>query len=241
MSAELKSLDSLSDALREPIRRYSQRLQEVTGPNALGLTFYGAVAAGHFNPARHVIHNVLVLDTVDLELLKRLASELPSSPATRIAAPLVLTPTYIRASLDTFPLELIEIQQQHRTIFGEDHFESLVFESVHVRLHCERELKTMLLAMRQVLLLSEGSDKKIAELTQHAGDGILRTLRGLLWLKGHTSAIPSGRAIQMLEETISRPLPGVRDLLNEQSSRDWSHFQKLYGELDALGSLSDRW
>lgn len=241
MSDELNSLDSFVPALQAPIRRYAEQIQALTGPKALGLTLYGGATAGHFHPQRHVVHNVLVFDSVDLELLKRLAAQLPQSPGTRFAPPLVLTPAYIRASLDTFPLELIEIQQQHRTIFGEDHFQSLAFDPPHVRLQCEREMKTMLLAMRQALLLSEGRDQKIAELTRRSADGVLRTLRGLLWLKSHTAAIPAGKVVQMVEESIGHPLPGVRDLLNEHSAHDWPHFQQLYRDLDALGSHADQW
>ena len=241
MSAELKSLDGLSPALREPIRRYAERIRELHGANALGLSLYGAAAAGLFDPARHVAHNVLILNAVDLEALKRLAGDLPEYRAARIAHPVVLTPDYIRASLDTFPLELIELHQRHVVIFGDDHFGALEFDVGHVRLQCERELKAMLLAMRQALLLSEGRDARIAELTKHAGDGILRTIRGLLWLKGHREAIPGKQAIQMIEAILDRQLSGVRSLLDEHSARDWSHFQTLYGDLDALGSHADRW
>jgi hypothetical protein len=241
MAAEMKSLESLSPALREPVGRYARQVQEWMGTNVLELTIYGAAAAGQFHPGRHLIHNVLVLEWADLESLKWLAGELPRVRAARIAAPVVLTPDYIRASLDTFPLELLEVQQQHRTIFGDDHFASLTFEPAHVRLQCERELKTILLAMRQALLHSGGKASKITELTEQAGDGILRTLRGLLWLKGHTTATPAADVLRLVEATIKRPLVGVRELLDESARHDWTHFQNVYRDVDALGGLADQW
>lgn len=236
----LKPLDDLSPVLVEPIRSFARRVQEASGAGALGWTIYGAAAAGSFDPARHVVHNVLVLESVDLEVLKRLARDCSRPLAVRVAPPVVLTPAYIRTSLDTFPLELIEIRQQHRTVFGQDDFEDLTFEPAQVRLECERELKTMLLAMRQSLLISAGDDERIGELTRHSADGILRTLRGLLWLKRQTAATPAHAAVEQVEAAIGRPLPGVRDLLDARA-RGWPHFQRLYADLDALAGQSDRW
>lgn len=241
MPVELRSLDRLSPAVREPVRRYAEQVAELAGPQGLGLTLYGAIAAGTFDAARHVIHNVLVLETVDLDLVRRLGSELSHHHVSRIAPPLVLTPAYIQASLDTFPLELIEIQQQHATLWGEDHFAGLQFDNSHIRLQCERELKVMLLATRQTVLHAAGQEKKITAAAQHAGDGVLRTLRGLLWLQGQRTAQPASQVIEQIEKLVSRSLPGVRALIDERVARDWRHIRELYDDLDALTNLSDAW
>ena len=75
-----------------------------------------------------------------------------------------MTPDYIRSSVDTFPLELIEIQQMHLTLFSEVSFDELTFQDGHVRLQCERELKALLIGLRQVLLASAGEEKFIGVL-----------------------------------------------------------------------------
>ena len=65
----------------------------------------------------------------------------------KIAAPLIMTQDYIQNSLDSFPLEFLEIQQHHLCLFGQDSFAELSFYQPHLRLQCERELKSMLIGM----------------------------------------------------------------------------------------------
>ena len=107
-----------------------------------------------------------------------------------IAAPLIMTPEYIDASVDVFPLEFIEIQQRHFCVFGPDHFEGLSFDHTHVRLQCERELKTLLISMRQALLSAAGHEKLFKTIEADVADRLMRTLRGLLWLHEKICVIP---------------------------------------------------
>ena len=125
MSMPTEGVEQLSEPLRQPIRQYATRLQELAGPRVLALTIYGAASAGTFDPGRHTIRNAVVFDAISLDLLRQLAQEGKDLGKQRIAAPLVFTPADLRDSCDTFPLEFLEIQQQHATIFGQDYFAPL--------------------------------------------------------------------------------------------------------------------
>ena len=67
-----------------------------------------------------------------------------------------MTPAYLSGSVDSFPLELLEIQQRRAVLWGDDYFADLKLDQADVRLQCERELKRILLGMRQGLLASGG-------------------------------------------------------------------------------------
>ena len=166
-------------------------MRQIAGDRALNLSLLGAAAAGTWIPGRHRIHNALVLESIELDRLEQLARELPRFHEVAIASPLVFTPAYIRNSIDTFPLEFLEIQQQHRVVFGEDCFAPLVFEAKFIRLQCERELKSMILAMRQAVLASGGDPRRVVHQHPHAADGLLRVLRGMLWLRAVREPLPA--------------------------------------------------
>ncbi|MHC4236096.1 MAG: hypothetical protein ACYSUQ_13350, partial [Planctomycetota bacterium] len=110
MAEELAGLDRITESLRLPIRQYAGLVRDIAGPNAGALTLFGPVVAGVFDPKRHAVKSVLVLKAVDLSILRRLAEHGAKLGKARISAPLIMTPQYIKASLDTFPLELLEIQ-----------------------------------------------------------------------------------------------------------------------------------
>ncbi len=241
MSTEFKGLDRIIEPMRQPIQRYAEQVRALAGDNALALTLFGAIAAGSFDMHRHTVRNVLVLGSVDLEMLRRLAKEGAKIGKARISAPVIMTPTYIEASLDSFPLELIEIHQCHITLFGHDHFETLSFTDAHVRIQCERELKTILIGMRQGLLAAAGREKLIATVETDVAETLIRTFRGLLWLKGQKDARPAVQVISDVENIIGRQLAGLRAALSVSEPHGWDLFRTLYEDVEAVGKIVDAW
>lgn len=241
MDAKLTKLDRIVESMRQPLRQYAELVQKLGEENARALTLYGAITTGAFEPAVQPAMNVLVLNEVDLDLLRRLAEHGLKLGKARIAAPLIMTPAYIQASLDTFPLELIEIHQQHLTVFGEDHFADLSFEDAHVRLQCEREFKAILIRLRQGLLAAAGRERLVAELEVEIGGSLARTLRGLLWLKGQKEAKPATQVVMAVEKVIDKPLPGVRAALERAGEHGWEQLRLLYADIETLGKIVDAW
>jgi len=235
------ALDGLIAVVREAVRPYVSLVGEVAGVHARSLALFGAAAAGTFDSARHTISNVLVLDAVDLDLLRRLAEHGARLGKARVAAPLIMTPAYVRASLDSFPLELIEIHQQHVTVLGGEYFAELSFDDHHVRLQCEREFKRILIGLRQGLLAAAGREKLVPAMEEEACGGLLRTLRGMLWLKGHRQAMPAADVLNRIEQATELKLPGLRASLMPTGAHGWREFDALYADVAALGEIADAW
>lgn len=234
MGFELTGLDLCHKDIHEPLQRFATRIGELVGPGALSLSLIGAAATPFHDPRRHIVRTALVLDSVDLIMLKEFSKEGPRWAKHRIAAPLVLTPDYIRASLDSFSLEFLEIQQHHRTLFGPDPFVDLSFRDADIRLQCERELKTILLGLRQSLLSCAGRDRELARIGEEAADTLVRTLRGLLWLKGRREAKPAEEVIADVGALLGRSLPGIKEALVPDGHRDWDAFRALYSDVESL-------
>lgn len=239
MSTAADRLSLLPSNLRAAVSHYADTVRRIAGARALHLSLLGSAAAGTWVPGRHRVHTALVLDRADLELLRQLAGELAALAEVAFAAPLVFTPQYIRASLDSFPLELLEIQQQHLVVFGDDCFAGLVFDATHVRLQCERELKSMLLAMRQAVLASGGQQQRLFAEHPDAADGLLRVLRGVAWLKGAKESLAAAKVVDVLERELGRPLPGVRALVKAHGPLNWPDYCALHAELEALERAAD--
>ncbi|MFQ5828050.1 MAG: hypothetical protein ACE5JD_02670 [Candidatus Methylomirabilia bacterium] len=241
MGRGLEGLDRVIEPMRQPIQQYAEQVRALAGGNALALTLFGAIAAGSFDKTRHTARSVLIVQAVDLEMLRGLAKHGAKLGKARVAAPLIMTPAYIEASLDTFPLELIEIHQCHITLFGSDHFETLSFNDAHVRLQCERELKTILIWMRQGLLAAAGREKLIEAMDADVAERLIRTLRGLMWLRDQKDAKPASHVISEVERMTGRPLPGVRHVLGVAGSHGWDEFRTLYEDVEGVARVVDAW
>ena len=211
-------------------------LQSQFGPSFLGLTVYGEEPAGGETDG---IETVMVLAEVDFAALRRLAEHGARLGRLGLAAPLAMTPEDIESSLDSFPLELLEIQQRHVTIHGTDYFASLPFQAADVRLQCEREFKRLQMRLRQGVLTASGQaevfDAIFVELRRH----LVRTLRGFLWLKGKKEYLAPAAVCQACEQVTGSELSGLRRLLgNERPSP--AVVDCLYQEISALAVQSDR-
>ncbi len=233
--------ERVAGPMRRPVSNYSRHIREVAGDNALSLTLFGSIAAGVFDIKQHTVRNILVLRSADLDLLRRLAKEGVKFGKDRIAAPLIMTPEYIQASLDTFPLELLEIMQCRLVLFGDDYFDNLALTEGHLRLGCEREFKLILVEMRQGLLAAAGREKLFSTLEANVAQRLVRTFRGMLWLKGIRDPRPAPTVISDIEKIINRPLPGVLGAIHAPGTHGFDDFRTLYIDVEALSKTVDAW
>jgi hypothetical protein len=74
-----------------------------------------------------------------------------------------LTAFYIGRSCDVFGVEFLDFQLVHETNLDAEPFAPLQFEKKDVRLQCERELKAMLVRLRQGYLAALGDKKMVRD------------------------------------------------------------------------------
>ncbi len=237
----MPELEQLAESIREPLRRLAARIRELGKEKRVGWALFGAVVAEEFDKSRHAVQSVLMLESIDLEFLRQLAAEGSDYGKAGLAAPLVMTPKFLESSRDTFPLELIEIHQHHLIVFGNDPFNDLKFEDRNVRLQCERELEVLSIGLRQGLLAATGKEKRLALLQRDWIHNLVRTLRGLLWLKGQREGLPAQRVLAEVARITELPLKGIHRALTAGEPPGWEAFKHLYADVEALGNAVDGW
>src|SRR4029078_6066551 len=98
--------------------------------------------------------NVLVLArSLDTAVLERLAAALPAPKISPVFEPHFMTRAQIEKSLDSFPIEWLDIRERHLLLEGEDLVASLDVPRTYLRLPCEHELRGKHIQLRQALLL----------------------------------------------------------------------------------------
>ncbi len=95
-----------------------------------------------------------------------------------------MTPLYIERSRDVFGVEFLDFQLTHRTILGEDPFIAVQVEKDDVRLQCERELKAMLVRLRQGYVAAAGDKGLVEDILISTAKGLVPLVRAMLWLSG---------------------------------------------------------
>ncbi len=237
---EIRSeLGHLPKVVRSNIDEYGGLMSRLVGANFRSVTIFGRVLDASFDVGRHPIRSILVVGEVDLQQLRRISEDGVRLGRLGFSAPFVMTPDYIGASRDTFSIELLDIQLKHVTILGDDLFTGLTFDDGHIRLQCERELKTVMIGLRQGLLASAGDKRRLDSVETQVGEGLIRTLRGLLWLRGTKEYLPISGLLDETEKSFERRVPGIRKAIDPNEHHGWDAFQELYRDVEALGAIVD--
>ena len=177
-------LDTLPGQIRDSMKDFAGKLTAELGENLQSITVVGSSLTADYRPGQSDINTVIVLSKQTTGLLKSIAHLAKPMRKKHISPPLLMTASYIERSLDVFGIEFLEFQSTHRTILGDDPFAALNINKKDVRLQCERELKAMLIRLRQGFIAAAANKKLVQDILISTAKGLLPLLRAMLWLKG---------------------------------------------------------
>lgn len=176
-------LDVLNVQIRDCVKDFADKLTAALGDNLQSITVVGSSLTDDFAPGHSDINTVIVLGEQKLNSLNAIAAMAKPMSRKKISPPLLMTPSYIERSLDVFGVEFLDFQLTHRTVLGDDPFADLTFDKKDVRLQCERELKAMLIRLRQGYIAAAANKKLVRDILISTARGLAPLLRGMLWLK----------------------------------------------------------
>jgi hypothetical protein len=152
---------------------------------------------------------LIVARTLDGPVLDKLALALPAQRRVPLIEPLFLTRKQIEASLDSFPVEWVEIQERHLRLEGEDVFGSLQVPLTYLRLQCEHELRGKHIQLRQTYLLHRADVAVLGRVLRASASGFATLFRTLLRLRGETLPADSTRVIQRVADLYGLDAQGL--------------------------------
>jgi hypothetical protein len=176
-------VDALNTVIRDSVKGFAERLITALGENLQSTTVVGSSLTEDFKPGQSDINTILVLGKQNLAALNAIALLAKPMRRKKISPPLLMTQSYVERSRDVFGVELLDFQLAHETIMGDDPFASLEFDKKDVRLQCERELKAMLIRLRQGYIAAAANKKLVRDILISTAKGMLPLLRAMLWLK----------------------------------------------------------
>ena len=113
-----------------------------------------------------------------------------------------MTRKELQRSTDVFTIELLDMQQHHRVLFGEDVVQGLGI-SMHVhRVQVEYELREKLILLRQQILLASGNDSRLWDLLLHSVPSFGTLFRHALIALGDASPAARRDAVQALSTRV---------------------------------------
>ncbi len=206
----------------------------------------GSSVTPDYHEKRSDINSLVVLRGMDLRFIESLAPLGKRYRKKGIAAPLIMTPEYIMSSLDAFPMEFLDFRLIHETVYGEDILRDLSIDPSHLRLQCEREVKSRLIGIRQGYLSSLGDREGIEALLIRSITGCFPLFRAIIHLTGkeppvqRAEVIGSVREIASLETDILERLSAMKAGEIRTSQEGLTRiFEEHHQLLEALADFID--
>jgi hypothetical protein len=204
-------IDGLPDEYQQHLRAYVKDVQRVFGDSLDGVLLYGSAVRGEFLPGRSNLNIVLVVKSTKADQLKKYSALHRRWAKEQIVVPLFVTQADLPAMSLVFPLEYLEMQEQHRLLAGQDPFVGFKVDQRHFLAEVLQSLRGNLLRVRQRFIEGGGSEEAIAILLPLSLTAVLPCLRGVQRLVGRPVLSQGEPLLKDFETFLSLDLSGLRD------------------------------
>jgi len=204
-------IDGLPDEYQQHLRAYVKDVQRVYGDSLDGVLLYGSAVRGEFLPGRSNLNIVLVVKSTKADQLKKYSALHRRWAKEQIVVPLFVTQADLPAMSLVFPLEYIELQEQHRLLAGQDPFVGFKVDQRHLLAEVLQSLRGNLLRVRQRFVEGGGSEEAITILLPLSLTAVLPCLRGVQRLLGRPVLSQGELILKDFETLLSVDLSGLRD------------------------------
>jgi hypothetical protein len=231
----------------EIVDAFVKRVREASGANLESVILFGSAVAGDFHEGLSNLNLLCVLRDSSFQALQALAPAAKWWDKQKQPPPLCMTRQEIERSTDVFTIELLDMKQHHRALFGQDVLSGLQIPMDLHRVQVEYELREKLLLLRQHLLMESESDGRLWELILRSAPSFATLFRHALIALGDTSHGTRREAVVALSQRLglaSSALLQVLDVREKQLQRKGLDVRELaaryLAEVERVTAAVDR-
>ena len=198
----------------DKIKDFVKRIRETCGSNVESVILFGSAASGDFRPGLSDLNLLCVLRDCSFPALRGLAPVVKWWSVQKQPPPLCMTRHELERSADVFTIELLDMVQHHRILFGEDVFEGLRLSTHLHRVQVEYELREKLILLRQHLLLTDDNHSRLWDVLLHSAPSFATLFRHALIALGSESPYGRRDAVQELAKRVQFDPSAMQQVLD---------------------------
>ena len=199
---------------QEKVDEFVKRVRAAAGPNIESIVLFGSAVAGDFHPGLSNLNLLCVLRDSAFTALESLAPVAKWWDSLRQPPPLCMTRTELERSTDVFTIELLDMQQHHRVLLGEDVVQGLQISMRVHRVQVEYELREKLILLRQQVLLASGNGARLWDLLLRSVPSFGTLFRHALIALGETPPLGRREAVDALSMRLGFDLSAIHRALD---------------------------
>ncbi|HUO61297.1 MAG TPA: nucleotidyltransferase domain-containing protein [Candidatus Acidoferrales bacterium] len=198
----------------DKIQEFLKRIRDAAGENLEAVILYGSAANGSYDPEFSDLNFLCLLRDTSFAKLNSLAAFARWWSGLKQPAPQLLSRAELEATTDVFTIELIDMQQHRRVLYGEDVIAALQIPRHMHRAQVEYELREKLVLLRQRALLADGNEKRLWELLVQSAPSFATLFRHALIVLGHPPSIDRRDAVKELSRFVAFDSTSISQVLD---------------------------
>ena len=212
IGAAERMIDGLSNETQKLLQTYVKEVKAAFGDQLEGLLLYGSAVRGEFLQGRSNLNILLLVSSYDSAVLKHYSLLHRRWSKEQIVVPLFLTEEELRMSAAVFPLEFLEIQEQHRVLDGRDPFIGFHVKTDRLKEAVVQGLTSLIVRLRQRYVEGGGGNDATTILLTLSIPSTIPLLRGVQRLLGRPPLSHSEVVISDVGEQLKLDLQGLLDV-----------------------------
>jgi len=240
----------LNKQTERTLAQFTQELQQLLGENLIAVILYGSGAGDNFVPGVSDLNVAVIVKELRFEVLQKLQPRLATWHTLGVAVPLLIDREFLHRGRDVFPMEVYDIIEQHRLLWGEDVFHGITVDPYHLRFQAEYEARSKLLRLRALYLECAGDQSRFQALMLDSLKTFLILMRNLIRMQGEENLVTYTEVLTHFEQRFQLSFPCMHDLMAiREAKRSWpagdassffgdylAEIQQLVGVIDQLPS-----
>ena len=230
-------------AVEKPLSQLVAKLGRAYGESLVAVVLYGSAVSEERHSKFSDFNVLCVLKAVTPRELNAGEEVLHWWRGLGNPSPLLLTETEVASSAESFPIEFLDIQQQHQLLLGKDVISGLVIGRAFYRAQVEHDLRAKMLRLRQKAAGILSDPRLLRRLLADSVSTFCVLLRHALALHGVEVPAKKREIVERAAEHFaldSQPFLKLLDLREERCApRDVDPWSLLGPYLGALGKAID--
>lgn len=211
-------------SMEAKLNEFVHRLKEAASSNLESVILYGSAARGDFHPEHSDLNLLCVLRSLAVEELARVAPVVHWwSGEQKEPPPLFFTNEELVQSADVFSIEMRDMQDSRKVLFGSDPIAAIPVPTNLHRVQVEHELRTVVLKLRSAYFRAPNDEHALTPVLRKSFSGVLVLLRHVIIAFGSE---PPSAARDIIERAA---------VLTQSNAAAFENIMRLREQNDAYG------
>ncbi len=209
------------------LEKFVNELKNICKEKLCAVILYGSKASGEAIEKKSDYNILILINNMIFNDLKNISNVIKKWVKKGNSMPVIFSTDRFKMSSDVFPIEFLDMKENHKVLYGEDILAEIKIGLKNLRHECEYELKSNLLKLRQMYIMNKDNSKMVKNIIVESLTSFLVVFKSILILINSTVPLKKVDALKLLSEKANFNPTVFFDVLRLKESSGYFNKNKL--------------